>query len=94
MPLLKRLFAVLLATMPGAAGSLAADYDCPRATLIVPYTAGGAADVAARLLADRFEVLMKRSFVIENRPGPQAISGPPPSSTPRRTAARCWSMPR
>jgi tripartite-type tricarboxylate transporter receptor subunit TctC len=69
MPLLKRLFAVLLATMPGAAGSLAADYDCPRATLIVPYPAGGAADVAARLLADRLETLMKRSFVIENRPG-------------------------
>ena len=44
MPLLKRLFAVLLATMPGAAGSLAADYDCPRATLIVPYPAGGGSD--------------------------------------------------
>jgi hypothetical protein len=44
MPLLKRLFAVLLATMPGVAGSLAADYDCPRATLIVPYPAGGAAE--------------------------------------------------
>src|SRR5215813_4257973 len=69
MPLLKRLFVVLLATMAGAAGSLAADYDCPRATLIVPYPAGGATDVAARLLADRLEALMKRSFVIENRPG-------------------------
>jgi tripartite-type tricarboxylate transporter receptor subunit TctC len=69
MPLLKRLFAALLATMAGAAGSLAADYDCPRATLIVPYPAGGATDVAARLLADRLEALMKRSFVIENRPG-------------------------
>src|SRR5262245_64854526 len=69
MPLLNRLLSALLAAMPGAAGSLAADYDCPRATLIVPYPAGGAADVAARLLADRFETLMKRSFVIENRPG-------------------------
>ena len=39
MPLLKRLLAVLLATMPCAAGSLAADYDCPRTTLIVPYPA-------------------------------------------------------
>jgi tripartite-type tricarboxylate transporter receptor subunit TctC len=69
MPLLKRLFAVLLAMMPWAARSFAADYDCPRATLIVPYPAGGAADVAARLLADRLEALMKKSFVIENRPG-------------------------
>ena len=79
MPLLKRLLAVLLATMPCAAGSLAADYDCPRTTLIVPYPAGGATDVAARLLADRLEALVKKSFVIENRRAPPAISGRPRS---------------
>jgi tripartite-type tricarboxylate transporter receptor subunit TctC len=66
---LRRLFAVLLAVLPGATRTLAADYDCPRASLIVPYPAGGAADVAARLVADRLEALLKRSFVVENRPG-------------------------
>jgi tripartite-type tricarboxylate transporter receptor subunit TctC len=64
-----RLFAVLLAAVPGATRSFAADYDCPRASVIVPYPAGGAADVAARLVADRLEALLKQSFVVENRPG-------------------------
>jgi tripartite-type tricarboxylate transporter receptor subunit TctC len=48
---------------------IAADFDCPRVTVIVPYPAGGAADVAARLVADRLELGLKKSFVIENRPG-------------------------
>src|SRR5205823_7379270 len=66
---LGRLLAALLVAVPGATHSLAADYECPRANVIVPYPAGGAADVAARLVADRLEALLKRSFVIENRPG-------------------------
>ena len=45
------------------------DFDCPRVTVIVPYPAGGAPDVAARLVADRLELGLKKSFVIENRPG-------------------------
>jgi len=64
-----RSLAALLAVGLSATPALAADYDCPRVTVIVPYPAGGAADVAARLLADRLEALMKKSFVIENRPG-------------------------
>jgi tripartite-type tricarboxylate transporter receptor subunit TctC len=48
---------------------LAADFDCPRVTVIVPYPAGGAADVAARLVADRLEAGLKKSFVVENRAG-------------------------
>jgi tripartite-type tricarboxylate transporter receptor subunit TctC len=66
---LGRLLAALLVVVPGATRSLAADYDCPRASVIVPYPAGGAADVAARLVAERLEALLKRNFVIENRPG-------------------------
>jgi tripartite-type tricarboxylate transporter receptor subunit TctC len=66
---LGRLLAMLLAAVPGATRTLAADYECPRASVIVPYPAGGAADVAARLVADRLEALLKRSFIIENRPG-------------------------
>jgi tripartite-type tricarboxylate transporter receptor subunit TctC len=52
-----------------ATAALAADYHCPRVTVIVPYSAGGATDVAARLVSERLEALLKRSFVIENRPG-------------------------
>ena len=49
--------------------SLAADFDCPRVTVIVPYPAGGAADVAGRLIAERLEPLLKKSVLIENRAG-------------------------
>jgi tripartite-type tricarboxylate transporter receptor subunit TctC len=69
MGLLARFLAVLFALGLGATSSLAADFDCPRVTVIVPYPAGGAADVAARLVADRLELGLKKSFVIENRPG-------------------------
>jgi len=69
MGVLVRFLAVLFALGPAATSSLAADFDCPRVTVIVPYPAGGAADVAARLVADRLELGLKKSFVIENRPG-------------------------
>jgi tripartite-type tricarboxylate transporter receptor subunit TctC len=52
-----------------ASVAAAADYDCQQVRLIVPYPAGGAADVAARLIAERLEVSLKKSAVIENRPG-------------------------
>jgi tripartite-type tricarboxylate transporter receptor subunit TctC len=68
MGLLLRFLAVLCA-FGSATSSLAADFDCARVTVIVPYPAGGAADVAARLVADRLELGLKKSFVIENRPG-------------------------
>jgi hypothetical protein len=53
MGLLVRCLAGLLALGLGATSALAADFDCQRVTLIVPYPAGGAADVAARLVGDR-----------------------------------------
>jgi tripartite-type tricarboxylate transporter receptor subunit TctC len=64
-----RLLAALLVFGLSATPSLAADYDCSRVTVIVPYPAGGAADVAARVVADRLEASLKKSFVIENRAG-------------------------
>jgi tripartite-type tricarboxylate transporter receptor subunit TctC len=62
-----RLFAFFSAFWPGLPAGAA--YDCPRTTVIVPYPAGGAADVAARLVSERLEAQLKRSFVVENRPG-------------------------
>jgi tripartite-type tricarboxylate transporter receptor subunit TctC len=59
----------LLAAGLGASSCFAAELDCTRVTVIVPYPAGGAADVAGRLVADRLEAQLKKSFVVENRPG-------------------------
>ena len=46
-----------------------AQLNCQQVRLIVPYPAGGAADVAGRLVAERFEAALKRPMVVENRAG-------------------------
>lgn len=38
-------------------------------TLLVGYPAGGSADVAARLLADKLSTLLSRTVIVDNRPG-------------------------
>ncbi len=43
--------------------------------LIVPQTAGGAADRLARVLAERLEARWKRSVIVENRPGGGVVIG-------------------
>src|SRR3972149_4686214 len=44
--------------------------------MVVPFGAGGPADVYARVLAQHLTEETKQSFVVENRPGAGAISGP------------------
>src|SRR5437762_11984345 len=77
-----------------ASGSLAAalfgrpvfaqDYPSRPVRIIVPYAAGGATDVLARLLATRIEQELRQSFVVDNRGGgasqvgTQAIAIAPP----------------
>ncbi len=43
--------------------------------IIVPYTAGGASDITARLLADRLRPLLGQPGVVENRAGASGIIG-------------------
>lgn len=37
--------------------------------IIVPFTAGGATDVTARIMAERLSALLGQSYVVDNRPG-------------------------
>ena len=46
-----------------------------RCRIIVPFGAGGPADVYARVLAQHLGDCFKQSFVVENRPGAGAIIG-------------------
>jgi tripartite-type tricarboxylate transporter receptor subunit TctC len=59
----------LLAAALGATPAGAADYPCVQIKIIVPYPPGGSNDVAARILAERFEASLKRTVVVESRPG-------------------------
>jgi tripartite-type tricarboxylate transporter receptor subunit TctC len=53
----------------GAGASLAQEYPAKPVRIMVGATAGGGTDILARMLADKFRVSMKQSFVVENRPG-------------------------
>ncbi len=53
----------------GAVTEDAADYPSKDLTLIVPYQAGGASDLAARTLADQMEQHLDTSIIVENRTG-------------------------
>jgi tripartite-type tricarboxylate transporter receptor subunit TctC len=66
-------FALLL----GAAALPASAQDYPARTvkLIVPFGAGGPADVYARVIAQHLSEQLKQAFVIENRPGAGSIIG-------------------
>jgi tripartite-type tricarboxylate transporter receptor subunit TctC len=53
----------------------AQDYPARNVRIIVPFGAGGPADVYARFLGQHLSEALKRSFVIENRPGAGAVIG-------------------
>jgi tripartite-type tricarboxylate transporter receptor subunit TctC len=56
-----------------AAAQTKGDYPNHPVTLLVPYSAGGVADVGMRILGDKLSSQLKQQFVIENRPGAAGI---------------------
>ena len=62
--------AVVAIATPASAQS---DYPNRPIQLIVPYGAGGVADVGMRIMAEKLSVRLKQNVVIENRPGAAGI---------------------
>ena len=61
------------AVLGGHAG--AQDYPARSVKIIVPFAAGGPADVYARVLAQHLQEALKQTFVVEDRPGAGSIIG-------------------
>jgi tripartite-type tricarboxylate transporter receptor subunit TctC len=70
------LAAVILTIEAFLAGPcLAQDYPTRAIRIVVPFGAGGPADVAARVIGNALQESLKQPFVIENRPGAGAVIG-------------------
>ncbi len=64
------MLSVLVVVVPANAQT---EYPNRPVQLIVPYGAGGIADVGMRILADKLTGRLKQQFVVENRPGAGGI---------------------
>jgi len=69
-----KLCAALAIALVGTA-AIAEEYPARPVKLLVPFAAGGPADVYARFLAQRLQESMGQPFVVEDRPGGGAVLG-------------------
>jgi tripartite-type tricarboxylate transporter receptor subunit TctC len=73
--LLRQISGAVLATCAATGVFAQAGYPTKPVKIIVPFSAGGPADIYARFVGDRLQKTLGEPFVIENRPGAGAIIG-------------------
>jgi len=72
---MSRILVLALVALGFAAPAAAQDYPSRQVKVIVPFGAGGPADVYARVIAQHLSEQLKQTFVVENRPGAGSIIG-------------------
>ena len=75
MKTIAKLALALFAAASIAATAAAQDYPSRPVRLIVPFGAGGPADVYARILAQHLQETLNQTFVVEDKPGAGSIIG-------------------
>jgi tripartite-type tricarboxylate transporter receptor subunit TctC len=64
-----------LALMAASGAAHAQDYPTRPVTIVVPFAAGGGTDLLARMMAQKLERRLGKSFLIENKPGAGSTTG-------------------
>ena len=72
--MLRTIVALGLTLLP-LAGALAQDYPSRPVRIIVPFAAGGPADIYARFVAQRLSDTLAQPFTVDNRPGGGSVIG-------------------
>jgi tripartite-type tricarboxylate transporter receptor subunit TctC len=70
-----RIAAFALISLASLVPAFAQDYPSRNVRIIVPFGAGGPADVYARVIAQHLSEQLKQTFVVEDRPGAGSIIG-------------------
>jgi tripartite-type tricarboxylate transporter receptor subunit TctC len=74
-PIIGKLGLALLALAGFVVPATAQDYPSRAVKIIVPFGAGGPADIYARFIGQHLQESLKQSFVVEDRPGAGSIIG-------------------
>ncbi|MGA7489950.1 MAG: tripartite tricarboxylate transporter substrate binding protein [Xanthobacteraceae bacterium] len=68
-----RLAGAAIAGLSAPSAASAQDYPTHPVTIVVPFSPGGSTDIVARMLAQKLEQRLGKTFVVENRPGAGTI---------------------
>jgi tripartite-type tricarboxylate transporter receptor subunit TctC len=75
MQTLMRSAVALVAVIGGFSNAVAQNWPTRQVTLVVPYAAGAASDIVARMIAPRLSELLRQPVIVENVAGAGGMTG-------------------